>query len=191
MAAGLWLYLRLEEDEPSVPEPKINSESTIAAPEHHPVPERNTETHSVSSPSPNDAGQSNPKGDGPEGSSTLFPEDYRGVRDRNMLELYSVYARSLEREAEKMKGSQTPMQAAISADLCAKYSAYIALIQQQRHFYYGYDRARGRLPRATSEVRYAASGMGDMYVVFELPKTEFPEVFEAAAELQRFTGLPR
>lgn len=124
-------------------------------------------------------------------SAPTFPEEYRGVRDANMLELYRVYQRSLAREAEKMKGKQTPMQAAISADLCAKYSAYVALIQQQRHFYYGYDRAKGSLPRATTDTRYAASGMGDMYVVFELPRAEFPDVFEAAEELMKFTGLPR
>lgn len=113
--------------------------------------------------------QRNRDGDG-------FPADYHGVRDRNVLYLYETFEQSVAYQAKCLSNPETAGDALRSAELIfALHSAYVALIQQQRHYAYGYgSKAR---PVNTRDTLYHAMSMGGMCLILELTRAEFPQVF--------------
>lgn len=121
-----------------------------------------------------------------------FPEDYTGVRDENMVQLYSVFKKTLESEAKRLSDSTlTGSDLIVCKELFVRHSAYVSLIQQQRFFYYGYDRLQVKHPANSADAVYHTTGMGDMHVVFELTRADFPEVFEQMRALREVNHLPR
>lgn len=116
------------------------------------------------------------------GPSVVFPDDYAGVRDPNMATLFTAFNATVKAAGERLsKGKLSADDALFAEEEVLLYSAYCALIQQQRHFYYGYETAaqrRSRPPHNTADVVYHTTGMNDMSVVFELRRAEFPDLFD-------------
>ena len=62
-------------------------------------------------------------------------------------------------------------------------SAYLSLIQSQKLYYYGYETPPQRPPN-THDAEYHLTGSGGMYLIFELTRAEFPDLFEAKDRLR-------
>lgn len=119
----------------------------------------------------------------PEGTNPpLFPADYTGVRDSNMATLFASFTAVAKGAAERLSEAKLSPDDALAAEArFLQFSAYCTLIQEQRHFYYGYETAvqrRYQAPRNTADVVYHTTGMNDMNVVFELRRSDFPDLFD-------------
>ncbi len=104
-----------------------------------------------------------------------------------MAEIFRTIERSIDAQAATL-GTPTGNE---RSQLMSKlnfltHSAYLSQIQQQRHYYYGYDRNAYRRPQNTRDREYHVTGMRDMILVFELTRTEFPELFDVKDELAKF-----
>ena len=120
----------------------------------------------------------------PASTGDAFAAEYTGVRDPNMARLYEVFKASLEYQAKRMAASEGGAPDLLAQEVYLLHSAYIHLIQAQRHFSVGYGEAPPRPPNS-ADVEYHSGGMGGMHVAFELTRQEFPDLFACRDELRR------
>lgn len=114
-----------------------------------------------------------------------YPPEYTGIRDPNFIPLYNTFKLSLDREAQLMQAAQengTPNLS--SEETYLGRQAYIKLIQEKRLYHYGYGQKVNR-PKNTKDVEYHLTGMGEMTIVFELTRSEFPALFEIKDRLRK------
>lgn len=150
----------------------VPSERAIAGIE----PARTADPVEVARPGPEDPQQ------------PTFPDDYRGLRDQNLLSLYTVFKKSMERDAERLSDPKlSGPDLAFIKEGYLQHSAYVALIQQQRlyHYFYGRRTIDKQVPRNTADVVYHSTGMGEMQITFELRRDEFPDLFATMDEMAK------
>lgn len=111
-------------------------------------------------------------------TSGAFPPDYTGIKDHHLLRLYNVFKMSLDRQTEILQSADDPQVAAAAEEAYLEASAYISLIQSQRLYYYGHTTPPTR-PRNTNDAEYHLTGGGGMQVIFELTRSDFPDLFAA------------
>jgi hypothetical protein len=106
----------------------------------------------------------------------IIPFEYTGPRDDNVIHLYNTFKKSLDHQAERIvqlgEGKSVS-----NEETYAQHAAYLALIQEQRFFYYSYQKFSGLRPKNTADTVYHTTGVGGLNVVFELTRGEFPDLF--------------
>jgi len=111
-------------------------------------------------------------------STSDFPPEYTGIRDKNLVGIYSTMKRSIKFEEERLKrANESDYRHGIDLNYL-EATAYVALIQNQNLYFFGYTTPPKRPPN-TRDVEYHLTGAGGMCVILELTRQEFPDLFAA------------
>lgn len=103
---------------------------------------------------------------------------YRGPGDPVVLETYMTLARAIVK-MEQDGGNHPSL---------ARYRAITRLINEQRFYYLGDPKSAPR-KTSTETVQYSQIGKPGLLMMFELPKNEFPEIFEKSERRQAIDAL--
>lgn len=107
----------------------------------------------------------------------VFPPDYTGPGDEQVLEIYLSNARAIESTTNAAKNQGRELNR-VERDSLAWKKAVNQMIQEQRFYYLGPQETR-RAHRNTDRLRYIITYRGGLLMIWELSKAEFPDAFES------------